>query len=211
MQYRYIVVEGPIASGKAALAERLAHHWGVDVTLETATDNPFLERFYKQPPLHALANQLTFLLQRAEAARQMISGDWLLRPRITDFLFEKDGLFAEVALEPDELALYRRIQPQLMPEHPVPDLVIYLQTSPDVVQKRLAAAVARGESQPLPDGYVQRVHEAYSVFFHQYQAAPLLIVNTDHLDLVDGDEDFGLLLRCISEMRGQRSYFNKGE
>ena len=78
------------------------------------------------------------------------------------------------------------------------------------VSKRLAARSAQGETIVMPEGYVQRMHEAYSTFFHAYEAAPLLIVNTDHLDLVEGEEDFGLLLRCISEMRGQRSYFNKG-
>ncbi|GGX79902.1 deoxynucleoside kinase [Vogesella alkaliphila] len=209
-QLRYVVVEGPIASGKAALARRLAEHWAVRLLTEAAEQNPFLERFYRNPPHHGLATQLSFLLQRADAAHDMLNGDLLAAPLVADFLFEKDALFAELTLEDDELALYRRIAPAVLRAHPVPDLVIYLQASPETVQQRLEQAVASGAMSPLPTGYVQRVHAAYSTFFHAYEGAPLLIVNTDHLDLVEGDDDFGLLLRCISEMRGQRSYFNKG-
>ena len=104
----------------------------------------------------------------------------------------------------------RRVSPaqQLLPQYPVPDLVIYLQASEQVLLDRSAARASELE-QDFPEGYLKRVHAAYSEFFHQYEAAPLLIVNTDHLELVDGNEDFELLLRCISEMRGQRSYFNK--
>lgn len=209
-QLRYVVVEGPIASGKAALARRLADYWSVRLLAEAPEQNPFLDRFYRNPPHHALATQLSFLLQRADAARDMLDGDLLATPLVSDFLFEKDELFAELTLGPDELALYRRLAPMLMKEHPVPDLVIYLQASPETVQQRLDRAVAAGTCLALPDGHVQRVHAAYSEFFYDYDAAPLLIVNTDHLDLVEGGEDFELLLRCISEMRGQRSYFNKG-
>ena len=206
----YVVVEGPIASGKSALARRLADHWSVQLLAESTAENPFLDRFYRNQPYHGLATQLSFLLQRADAARAMLHGELLAAPLVTDFLFEKDSLFAELTLEDDELALYRRIAPSVLHEYPVPDLVIYLQTSPEIVQQRLDKAVANGSMMALPDGYVPRVHTAYSTFFHAYDGAPLLIVNTDHLDLVEGEEDFGLLLRCISEMRGQRSYFNKG-
>lgn len=209
-QLRYVVVEGPIASGKADLACRLAEHWSVRLLTESAAQNPFLERFYRNPPHHGLATQLSFLLQRADAAHDMLNGDLLATPLVSDFLFEKDALFAELTLDDDELALYRRIAPAVLRSHPVPDLVIYLQASPETVQQRLDRAVASGTLPPLPEGYVQRVHAAYSTFFHGYEGAPLLIVNTDHLDLVEGDDDFGLLLRCIGEMRGQRSYFNKG-
>lgn len=209
-QLRYVVVEGAIACGKAALVRRLADYWGIRLLTEAPQQNPFLDRFYRNPPYHGLATQLSFLLQRADAARDMLHGDLLASPLISDFLFEKDSLFAELILDDDELALYRRIAPVMLPAHPVPDLVIYLQTSPDIAQQRLDKAVASGSMLALPEGYVQRVQEAYSTFFHAYESAPLLIVNTDHLDLVEGEEDFGLLLRCISEMRGQRSYFNKG-
>jgi len=207
---RYVVVEGPIGCGKSGLARRLADYWQVRLLAEEGGQNPFLERFYRHPPYHALSTQLHFLMRRADMAHGMLDGDLLSAPLVADFLFDKDAMFAEQTLDKDELALYQRIVQRFLPEHPVPDLVIYLQASPETVSKRLAARSAAGETIAMPEGYVQRMHEAYSTFFHAYEAAPLLIVNTDHLDLVEGEEDFGLLLRCISEMRGQRSYFNKG-
>ncbi|MFC3625659.1 deoxynucleoside kinase [Vogesella amnigena] len=209
-QLRYVVVEGPIGAGKSQLARRLADYWSVRLLAEAPEQNPFLERFYRHPPYHALATQLSFLMQRADAAHGMLHGDLLAAPLVSDFLFDKDELFASKTLDADELAIYRRIVQRFLPEYPVPDLVIYLQASADTVAGRLAARAAASELPPMPEGYVQRMHEAYSAFFHNYEAAPLLIVNTDNLDLVEGNEDFELLLRCITEMRGQRSYFNKG-
>lgn len=205
--HRYIVVEGPMGSGRAELARRLAAHWGVRM-VEDAASNPFLPRFYRSMPHHALATQLSFLTQRADIARQMLDGDLMATPLVSDFLFEKDELFARLVLDGDELALYRRIARELLPEHPAPDLVIYLDCPVDKLLERVSARPQDGDAR-LPDGYLRRVHAAYADFLHQYDAAPVLIVNTEHLDLVEGDEDFELLLRCISEMRGQRSYFNK--
>ncbi|MDN0074061.1 deoxynucleoside kinase [Crenobacter sp. SG2303] len=205
---RYVVVEGPIGAGKSELARRLADYWEVKLVAEEPEANPFLPRFYRNAAQHGLATQLSFLQQRSEKARAMLDGDLLASPIVSDFLFEKDAVFARTILQEDELALYRYIAARLMPEHPVPDLVIYLQASPDVVQKRVAAKGSDYEMS-FPEGFLDEVHAAYSEFFHRYENAPLLIVNTDHLNFVDGDEDFELLLRCITEMRGQRSYFNK--
>ncbi|WP_028534831.1 deoxynucleoside kinase [Paludibacterium yongneupense] len=205
---RYIVVEGPIGVGKSSLARRLAMHRGVDLVAENPDGNPFLPRFYRNFQHHALSTQLAFLMQRADLAHQMLKGELLTRPVVGDFLFEKDGLFARLNLDEAELALYRRISTQVLPEYPVPDLVIYLQASEETLLNRVASRGADYEVN-FPEGYLKRVHAAYSEFFHQYEASPLLIVNTDHLNLVEGQDDFDLLLRCISEMRGQRSYFNK--
>lgn len=207
-QFHYVVVEGPIGAGKSDLAQRLADHWQVKLVAETPEENPFLLRFYHNAAQLALAAQLSFLKQRAEIAHDMLQGDLLVSPVVSDFLFDKDAVFARLILDDDEFALYRYIAAKLMPEYPVPDLVIYLQASEEVVHKRVAARGNDYEKR-FPEGYLSRIHSAYSEFFHQYEAAPVLIVNTDHLDFVNGDEDFELLLRCISEMRGQRSYFNK--
>jgi deoxyadenosine/deoxycytidine kinase len=207
-QLRYVVVEGPIGAGKSSLARRLSEYWGVRLLAEDPAANPFLPRFYRNLPAHGLSTQLSFMLQRADMAKSMLDGELLASPLVSDFLFEKDALFAKINLDEAELALYKRLAAQAMPEHPVPDLVIYLQASEENLLSRVAARAAEYEIN-FPEGYLKRVHQAYSEFFHQYEAAPLLIVNTDHLELVDGNEDFELLLRCISEMRGQRSYFNK--
>ena len=208
-QLRYVVVEGPIGAGKSALARRLANYWGVSLLAEDPAANPFLTRFYRNPQQHGLATQLSFLLQRADLAVEMQDGPLRTAPLVSDFLFEKDALFARVNLDEQEHALYRRLTGSLLPAFPVPDLVIYLQASEDVLLSRVASRAKDAESAAFPEGYLKRVHAAYSEFFHGYDAAPLLIVNTDHLNLVDGSDDFELLLRCISEMRGQRSYFNK--
>ncbi len=206
-QWRYVVVEGPIGAGKSSLAKRLAAHWNASLVAEEPDANPFLPRFYRNMTHHGMSTQLAFLLQRSDKANAMLAGE-LAGPVVSDFLFEKDALFASLNLDEEELALYRRIAVGVMPEHPVPDLVIYLQASESVLLERVAKRAAEYEMN-FPEGYLKRIHTGYSEFFHQYDAAPMLIVNTDHLDLVDGDEDFELLLRCIAEMRGQRSYFNK--
>ncbi|MDF0605224.1 deoxynucleoside kinase [Neisseriaceae bacterium TC5R-5] len=207
-QLRYVVVEGPIGVGKSSLARRLSEYWGVRLLAENPASNPFLPRFYRNLASNGLSSQLSFLLQRATSAEQMLDGDLLASPLVSDFLFEKDALFASLNLDEDELALYKQLAQRLMPQHPAPDLVIYLQASEEVLLKRVAARAIEYEIH-FPEVYLKRVHGAYNEFFHQYEAAPLLIVNTDHLNLVEGDEDFELLIRCISEMRGQRSYFNK--
>jgi len=205
---RYVVVEGPIGAGKTTLARRLAEHWGMRLVAEQPEANPFLPRFYRHFQYHALSTQLSFLLARAQIAKDMLHGDLMGQPLVSDFMFERDSLFARINLDDQELALYQQLTRLVELEHPTPDLVIYLQASPDKLQARSAQRDADHDKN-FPEGYLKRVQAAYSEFFYQYEDAPLLIVNTDHLNLVDSREDFDLLLRCISEMRGQRSYFNK--
>lgn len=199
--FRYVVVEGPAGVGKRQLAERLAHHWSMRYIGDPVDKNPFLERFLRGMPHHALATQLSFLTERAELAHEMLHGELMREPLVSDFLFERESLYARLVLEDDEHALYRRLAKPLFQEFPAPDLVIYLQPS-------LEASLAKIAETRVPKGLVERTHEAYSAFFHQYEVSPLLIVNADHFNL-ESLEDFELLLRCISDMRGQRSYFNK--
>ncbi|MEO3959731.1 deoxynucleoside kinase, partial [Chromobacterium piscinae] len=108
-QLRYVVVEGPIGSGKSSLARRLSEYWGVQLKAEDPAANPFLPRFYRNMPAHALSTQLSFLLQRADIAREMMSGELQAAPLVSDFLFEKDALFARLNLDEHELAVYQRL------------------------------------------------------------------------------------------------------
>lgn len=208
MQRRYIVVEGPIGVGKSSLARQLANYLGWSFFAEDASANPFLSRFCSDMSRYALATQLAFLAQRADLVHEIqVEGRFPTRI-VADFLFEKDALFSAINLEDNERALYQKIAPRVLPHYPIPDLVIYLQESQETLLERTAARIKRGEMS-LPEVYLKKVHAAYSEFFHQYNKAPLLIVNTDHLNFSENPEDFELLLRCISEQRGQRHYFNK--
>lgn len=203
----YIVVEGPIGVGKTTLAKRLATALRVDSLLEQAEANPFLPRFYRDPQAAALPTQLFFLFQRAQQIQSLRQGD-LFRPnRVLDFLLDKDQLFAELTLSPDELELYRQVYARMTLEAPVPDLVIYLQAPPEVLLKRVRARGIDYE-QLIDENYLERVAASYVDFFYHYDRSPLLIVNTAGLNLAEGEDDFNLLLEQIRQLPPGRHYFN---
>ncbi|UCE30730.1 MAG: deoxynucleoside kinase, partial [Burkholderiales bacterium] len=158
---------------------------------------------------HALPTQLFFLFQRIDHLRELAQRDLFDETVIGDFLLEKDPLFARLTLADDELALYQKIYDSLQPQAPIPDLVIYLQASADTLVERVQRRgnpIEAGISEP----YLRALTEAYSRFFHYYDEAPLLIVNTEHLNPIDREEDFQLLVRQIRSMRGRREFFNLG-
>ena len=203
----YIVVEGPIGVGKTSLARRLASTFESDLLLEGAGENPFLERFYEDPRSGALPAQLFFLFQRARQLQAMRQGDMFQPVRVADFLMEKDRLFAELTLDAEELKLYEQVYSHLVVDAPVPDLVIYLQAPEDVLLKRIARRGIAYERR-IDAGYLRRLSEAYSRLFLYYEAAPLLIVNAAHIDLVDNDEDYQALVEQVQSTRSGRHYFN---
>lgn len=203
----YIVIEGPIGVGKTSLARRLADSFESDLLLEGADENPFLERFYQDPRSGALPAQLFFLFQRARQIESMRQADMFQPVRVADFLIEKDRLFAELTLDAEELKLYEQVYEHVTMDAPVPELVIYLQAPEDVLLKRIARRGIRYERK-IDAEYLRNLSEAYSRMFLNYDAAPLLIVNAAHINLVDNDRDYEALLEQIHETRTGRHYFN---
>jgi deoxyguanosine kinase len=203
----YIVIEGPIGVGKTSLARRLADSFESDLLLEGAAENPFLERFYRDPRSGALPAQLFFLFQRARQIEDMRQSDMFQPVRVADFLLEKDRLFAELTLDADELQLYNQVYAHVTVDAPAPDLVIYLQAPEDVLLKRIAKRGIRYERR-IDATYLRNLSEAYARMFLNYEAAPVLIVNAEHINLVDNDRDYEALLEQIHVTRQGKHYFN---
>lgn len=204
---RYIVVEGPIGVGKTSLAKRLAATLHCDLVLEQAEQNPFLEQFYRSRRQAALPTQLYFLLQRARQLEQFRHGDMFAAVKVADYLLEKDRLFAELNLNANELKLYNQLADTLDLDPPPPDLVIYLQAPAPVLMKRIASRGLPYE-QLIDLAYLERLGEAYARFFHDFDSAPLLIVNAEAIDPISRESDYTDLLRTISRVRRGRHFYN---
>jgi deoxyadenosine/deoxycytidine kinase len=206
----YIVVEGPIGVGKTSLARSLAATFQTDLMLEMEEENPFLPRFYADHKSVALPTQLYFLFQRARQIEMLKQKDMFKPIQVADFLIEKDKLFAQITLDDDELDLYQQVYARLTLDAPVPDLVIYLQAPVEVLMQRI---IERGHEYEklIEKSYLQQVADAYVEFFYHYSTAPLLIVNTIDFDLVNGIQDYNLLLEQIQYLKSGRHYFNPKE
>jgi deoxyguanosine kinase len=204
---RFIVVEGPIGVGKTSLAKKLAGSLGADLLLEEATDNPFLERFYRGERNAALPTQLHFLFQRARQLDDLRQSDLFTEVRIADYHIDKDRLFAEVNLDAEELALYEQMHERMAIEPPTPDLVIYLQASVDALVQRIARRGVPHE-RLIERGYLERLTEAYARYFHHFQDAPLLIVNASQIDPISNEAEYEQLLEQIRGTTSGRHFFN---
>jgi len=204
---RYIAIEGPIGVGKTALARRLADSLSATLVLEEVEENPFLERFYRDGRSAALPAQMFFLFARARQIQDLRQSDLFSSVQISDYLFTRDRLFAELNLDPEELKLYDQIADSLAVEAPVPDLVIYLQASVDSLLRRL---VRRNSSYDryVERAYLEKLTEAYARFFHAYDDGPLLIVNASQIDPVNNDADYQQLFQQIERTTGGRHFFN---
>jgi deoxyadenosine/deoxycytidine kinase len=203
----YIAIEGPIGVGKTTLAKRLADTFNCETILEDAEENPFLERFYQNRQANALPTQLSFLFQRIQKLQAVKQGELFHQGRVSDFLIEKDPLFARITLDDDEYRLYQTLYEKVIEALPQPDLVICLQAPTSSLYDRIQL---RGNSieRSIELAYLEKLNNAYTQFFHYYEDTPLLIVNTSEINLAEGNSDYYNLVKYI--LRGQpgRHYYN---
>ena len=208
-KFRHIAVEGPIGAGKTSLARRLAERLGAELLLEQPGENPFLARFYQDMARYALPTQLFFLFQRARQLEALAQPDMFGRPTVSDFLLDKDPLFARITLNGDELALYQKIYDAVRPRAPAPDLVVYLQAQPATLYERVRRRAADFE-RGIGEDYLALLAEGYARLFHGYGAAPVLIVNSENLNFVARDADLELLIARMRAMKSRREFFSLG-
>ncbi len=206
LPWRYIVVEGVIGVGKTSLTKLLSTRMNGRLNLEVVEENPFLTSFYTDRAAYAFQTQIFFLLSRFRQQQNLFQHDLFSSTMISDYLFAKDRIFANLNLSDDELALYNQLANILEQRVLKPDLVIYLQARTEILQQRIQWRGRKFE-QDMDDGYLNALNGAYSYFFHHYKDAPLLVVNTDNLDFVNVPADFDLLYEHIQESFTGTRYF----
>ena len=203
---RYIAVEGPIGSGKTSLVKLLSAEFHARDIYEKVEDNPFLSRFYQDRRKYAFQAQIFFLFSRFQQPSGLLQQDLCNRVTISDYLFEKDKIFAYLNLDDDELDLYEKIYGILSPRLHQPDLVIYLQASTEVLLQRI-----RGRNKPyektITTDYLEELNQAYSQFFFHYDASPLLVINTSGVDFIRSPEEVTQLIREIRTAKSGMKYY----
>jgi deoxyadenosine/deoxycytidine kinase len=205
---RHIAIEGVIGSGKTSLARKIGELLPAKLVLERFEENPFLEKFYDDPDHYAFQTQMFFLLSRYKQQQELLQADLFHRYLITDYIFEKDKIFAYLNLGDDELKLYENLLASVERMVPTPDLVVYIQASVDRLMTNIRKR-GRPVEKNLSEGYIRDLNEAYNYFFFRYKAAPLLIVNATHIDFVNSDRHYeDLLMEIFRENRAPVEYYN---
>jgi deoxyguanosine kinase len=203
---RYIAIEGPIGVGKTSLTRMLAGELDGDLLLERTEDNPFLEKFYRDRRRYALQTQLFFLLTRYQQQKDLGQLDLFQKMIVSDYLFDRDRIFAHINLDKDELRLYDEIYSLLEARIIRPDLVILLQARPEMLRERIRTRGMPSE-RDISLEYLEEVVEAYRDYFFYYSDSPLLVVDATEIDFVRSREDFEDLLREIQSTRKGTWYY----
>jgi len=206
-KYKNIVVEGPIGVGKTSLTKKIADKYKLRTVLENAAENPFLKKFYTDNEKYALPTQLFFLFQRLDQLIELTQADLFDTNFISDFMLEKDTIFAGITLSELEMSLYRKIYENQSSQICNPDLVIYLQADPGILVERIKKRGIAME-RDISMEYIINLSNAYNKFFYSYENSPVLIVNTTHLDPINKSEDFSLLMNQLKMFKGRRAFFN---
>ncbi len=206
-KYKNIVIEGPIGVGKTSLTKKIAKKYRLSTVLEKASENPYLKKFYADNEKYALPTQLFFLFQRLDQLTEISQVDLFEANIISDFMLEKDTIFAGLTLNELEMSLYRKIYENQAGQICQPDLVIYLQAEPETLIERIRK---RGIAMELDISleYIVNLSNAYNRFFYSYEYAPVLIINTTHLDPISEAGHFELLIKQLDNFKGRRTFFN---
>jgi deoxyadenosine/deoxycytidine kinase len=202
---RFIAVEGPIRVGKTTLAGLLADHFHAS-RVRDDEENPFLEAFYSEKPGASFQAQLHFLIQRFKQWHKLDLAPKADSVIISDYIFEKDKIFAYLNLTDTELKVYDQYYEMFAEQVPIPDLVIYLQATPEALRKRIEKKKAPFEPR-ISDDYLQAVVNAYEHFFLHYKSSDLLVIETSEIDFVDRNEDLRELLHRLSQPVTGTQYF----
>lgn len=205
-RFRHIAIEGPIGAGKSSLARRLAAHMGAELMLERADENPYLERFYADAPGYAFQTQVFFLFQRMRQVRELAQPGMFSQPVVSDFMLAKDSLFARMNLSDEEYHLYGQMYAQVSNQLPQPDLVIWLQATPATLLQRIRQRGIAMEQRISAD-YLQKLCDAYADYFQSFEAAPLMVVNSEHFNPVAREHDFHALVDALTTFQGPRVMF----
>ena len=204
---KYIVIEGPIGVGKTSLANKLSLEWDAELILENIDDNPFLSKFYKNQREVSLQTQLYFLLTRTRQVQAFKQQDIFSKPRVSDFMLQKDRIFAQVTLNNEEYDLYDQLYSYMTVDIPKPDLLIYLQAPAKVLMKRIKKR-GRDFEKYITNEYLEKLNAMYLKFFNNYNGSPILIVNAEDIDFVKNKIDYKNLLDKIYSIEKGKHYFN---